>query len=149
MEVINAWWFHFKAKGHRNVTANHRTTLEITKDDYLTPRGDCIVGVSSEASASDLPQWLRESLRDSNTVVVVVLCSGGVCDSLTAKGDPRISASNTNKIIIRKSNYVEESTIGVRSNKAAKDLRRDLVTAISSGHDIDVYITALPTARTV
>ncbi|HIP58595.1 MAG TPA: DUF371 domain-containing protein, partial [Archaeoglobus profundus] len=36
-EVITAW-------GHPNITAKHRTTLEITKDEELSIRGDCIIG---------------------------------------------------------------------------------------------------------
>lgn len=137
-------WFHFKAKGHANVTAKHRTTIEITKEESLTPRGDCIIGVSSEASASSLPDWLRDGLRDPNNLVLVVLCSGDLCDAVIGHGDPRITASNDTKIIIRRSDYVESSTIMVRSNKAAADLNRGLISQLASGNDLHVYITYLP-----
>ena len=32
-----------EAYGHRNIRATHRSTFELTKDDYLTHRGDCII----------------------------------------------------------------------------------------------------------
>ena len=56
---VSGKWFVFRAWGHENVRATHRSTFEVTKDDYLTPRGDCIVGIRSEAAARDLPEWLR------------------------------------------------------------------------------------------
>ncbi|ADL18797.1 hypothetical protein ASAC_0390 [Acidilobus saccharovorans 345-15] len=144
MSELASRWFHFRAKGHVNVTARHRTTIEITKEETLTPRGDCIIGVSSEASASSLPDWLRDELRNPNNAVLVVLCSSGLCDAVIGHGDPRITASNNMKIIIRKSDYVEGSTIMVRSNKAAADLNRELISRLAHGDDLHVYITYLP-----
>ena len=140
---IEGRWFHFRARGHHNVSALHETTIEITKDDYLTRRGDCIVGVSSEAGANDLPAWLKERIRQG-WVVVVVLCSGDVCDSVVGRGDPRLELSDGHKMIMRRSSYVEPSTIMIRSNKAARELRRDLVSTLASGSALDVYVTALP-----
>ena len=40
--------YKFKAYGHPNITAKHKTTLEFTKDKELSLRGDCIVGVKSD-----------------------------------------------------------------------------------------------------
>jgi hypothetical protein len=34
------------ALGHKNVLATHKTTLEFTKDDYLTKKGDCILAIN-------------------------------------------------------------------------------------------------------
>ncbi len=140
---IEGRWFHFRAQGHQNVTALHRSTIEITKDSYLTRRGDCIVGVSSEASAADLPAWLKERIR-LGWVIVVVLCSNDVCDSIVGRGDPRLELSDTRKLIMRKSSYVEPSTLLVRGSKAAGELRRDLVETLAEGSPLDVYVTALP-----
>ncbi|RLF17024.1 MAG: DUF371 domain-containing protein, partial [Thermoprotei archaeon] len=36
VEEIIAW-------GHPNIRALHRSTMEITKEPYVTPRGDCII----------------------------------------------------------------------------------------------------------
>jgi hypothetical protein len=40
--------------GHPNVLGLHKRTIEITKDDYLTERGDCIIGINSNKSCNDL-----------------------------------------------------------------------------------------------
>jgi hypothetical protein len=39
-EKIEAW-------GHPNVSANNRTTFEVTKEDHLTRRGDCIIAINA------------------------------------------------------------------------------------------------------
>jgi hypothetical protein len=149
VEELQGRWFHFTAHGHVNVTARHRTTIEITTESHLTPRGDCIIGVSSEASASSLPEWLKEGLRDSNSVIVLLLCAGGLCDSVLGRGDPRITADNDVKMIVRRSDYVESSTIMTRSSKAAADLNRELVSRLAKGEQLHVFMTYLKVAQHV
>ncbi|MGB9674949.1 MAG: DUF371 domain-containing protein, partial [Nanopusillaceae archaeon] len=39
--------FVINVKGHKLVKATHKSTLEITKDNFLTERGDCIIGINS------------------------------------------------------------------------------------------------------
>ncbi|HIP75502.1 MAG TPA: DUF371 domain-containing protein, partial [Thermococcus paralvinellae] len=34
--------------GHENIKATHKSTLEITKEDFLTPRGDCIICIKAD-----------------------------------------------------------------------------------------------------
>ena len=53
---VGGRWFVFEAWGHVNVRATHRSTFEVTREPSLTPRGDCIVGVSSEVGAAGLPR---------------------------------------------------------------------------------------------
>ena len=39
--------YSFNCYGHENITARHKTTLEFTKDEDLSLKGDCIVGVKA------------------------------------------------------------------------------------------------------
>ena len=55
--------------GHENIRSNHKKTIEITKESHLTPRGDCIVGVNANSSCSDLPEKLKNKLKNSKTNV--------------------------------------------------------------------------------
>jgi hypothetical protein len=135
-------WFIFKAKGHRNVRAVHDTTFEVTKDNYLTPRGDCIIGISSEASARDLPHWLKESLRKGN-LVLVLICSREVCDSVIGYGDPRMTLEDSRRMVFRRSTYVGPETVVIRASKAAKDLNRKLIENLKKGEDLIVAITSI------
>jgi len=143
MESITIKAFHFKAKGHYNVKATHKSTLEITTDNYLTPRGDCIIGINSEVSAKTLPLWLKQGLKSKDSIVVIVVCSGSVCDSLTARGDPRLTLTDDRSLVIRKSTFIDNRTIAVESNKSARDLDRRLIDNLRKGYILDVYVILL------
>lgn len=140
--TVEGRWFVFKAKGHANVRATHRTTFEVTREDYLTPRGDCIIGVSSEVAAAHLPGWLKDWLR-SGGPVVVVLSSGGHVDAVTGWGDPRMTLDDPVRMVFRRSNYVGPETVVVRASKAARDLDRGLVEALRRGGELVVAIAPL------
>ena len=136
-------WFAFNFKGHPNVRATHRTTLEITREDYLTPRGDCIIGVSSEAALADLPEWLKNLIREGS-LTILVLCAGDVCDSIVGWGDPRLALDDPTRIIVRRSTHVDGKTLMIRASKSARDLDRRLVALLSRGVEGRAYITAIP-----
>ncbi|MCX8184984.1 MAG: DUF371 domain-containing protein [Sulfolobales archaeon] len=119
--------------GHENVRALHRSTLEVTKDSYLTPRGDCIIGVASSKSALEISQCVKEVLRGGGLLVVVVATASGLYDYLYAEGSGRLTFRDSRRIVIRRSSYVDDSTIGIRSSKAAGDLDRSLVEALRRG----------------
>lgn len=131
------------ARGHYNVRAVHRTTIEITKEEHLTTRGDCIVGVAADKSASDLSEVFKALVRRPDSVVFARFTAGGVSDVLVAQGHPGLVLSDDKKIIIRRSEYIEPATIGVRANKAARDLRRDLVEALRRGAELVVELVVL------
>ena len=39
--------YNFTVRGHNNVLALHKNTVEFTKDKELTLNGDCILGVDA------------------------------------------------------------------------------------------------------
>ena len=142
MLEVNVRGVVFKARGHPNVRATHRSTLEVTVDDYLTPRGDCIVGISAELSPSTLPAWLKEVIASDDSVVVLVLCSGGICDSVVGRGSSKMTLGDNRRMVFRKSTYVGPETVMVGASKAAADLRRDLVERLSRGAELTVALLA-------
>lgn len=120
-------------EGHPNVRATHPTTLEVTRDDYLTPRGDCIVGIKGNKGASDLGPCIKETLRSGGTLLGVILTSGGLFDYFVAEGSDKLTLKNAQRLIVRRSRYIDDSTIGLGSSKASKDLDRALVEALKRG----------------
>jgi len=139
---LSSRWFIFRARGHPNVRATHRSTLEVTREDHLTPRGDCIIGVSSEVAPANFPEWLRDYLRSSRPVVVV-LCSGGVCDALVGWGDPRLQLTDDKRMVFRRSDYIGPETVVVKASKAARDLDRRLIENLKAGMELLVAIAPL------
>ncbi|MGB9709848.1 MAG: DUF371 domain-containing protein [Infirmifilum sp.] len=111
------------ARGHPNIKASHRTTLEITKDAWLTPRGDCIIAVSSNKSASDLNPQLKKALKDGLWLVFIISALKiNEYDYLVARGSPSLLFTDSRSLVIRKSSYIDGRTIAINSNKAAKDI---------------------------
>jgi len=116
------------ARGHPNVRATHRTTLEVTKDKELTPRGDCIIGVKADKSIADLSRDLKAWLKSGNPIrVEIVLPDYNLKDVLIACGDPRLTFRHDSDIVVRKSDFVCDRTLAVRSNKSARDIDREIV----------------------
>ncbi len=52
--------YKFSCYGHPNIKATHVKTLEITKDDGLSERGDCIIGI--KADWWSLPEEMTKEL---------------------------------------------------------------------------------------
>ena len=112
--------------GHENVKATHRSTLEITKEDYLTPRGDCIICVKANKGLKELSDEIKEALK-SGKKVKIRITADDIVDELEAVGDERLTFENEISMVIRKSEYVDGRTLAIRANKAARDIKRELV----------------------
>ncbi|MEM1628332.1 MAG: DUF371 domain-containing protein [Desulfurococcaceae archaeon] len=128
-----------KAKGHPNIRALHKTTIEITKDDEISPKGDCIIATSADKAANELARELRESLKSSESILLVIIEVEGFRDLIIAQGHPNLIMSDNRKIIIRRSEFIEPATIGIRANKAAADIKRELI-SLMRRRDVDVTI---------
>jgi hypothetical protein len=113
--------------GHSNVKSLHAKTLEITKDDYLTPRGDCIIGIRADKSCADLDEALKDRLRRSLAIVRIEVIVGTESILITGKGDERLKLLSSHDIVIRKTNYVCPRTMSVRTDKAALEMPRKMV----------------------
>jgi hypothetical protein len=125
----------FVAKGHENIKATHRSTIEITKEEHVTPRGDCIIAVSSEKALTDLDPMLKDKIR-SGWYVATIFKSDDIIDHVIGRGDPRLTLRDPVRIIIRKSDFIDDKTLMIRSDKAAIDLDRRLVSRLKNRKSI-------------
>jgi hypothetical protein len=137
--VVVDW---FRAYGHPNISARHRSTMEFTKEAGVTERGDCIIGVRSTKSPLELREDLKAMLR-SRSLIVVIMRVQDYVDWVVGFGDPRLTLSDEYRLIIRRSDYVDGATLMVRANKAAADLGRGFVDSLKRGEAIDVYIVGV------
>jgi len=128
-EVITAF-------GHRNVRASHKTTLEITKEEELTVRGDCIVAVSADKGLLDLKPEFRNLLCRENARLTIFIDAGGVVDVVRAFGSSRLILSHPKDMVVRKSGYICSRTLAINANKAACDLSRVLVERLQSPEQV-------------
>ena len=56
-----------------NTTADHASTFELTTDDWLTPAGDCIVGVEADRTPRDFAPAFRAACRESDATIQAAL----------------------------------------------------------------------------
>ena len=120
-EEIVAW-------GHPNITAKHRTTLEVTKDENLTLRGDCIIGVRADKAICDIDDKIKNWLKLGYAVKIeIVLPQYGLKDSLKAFGSSKMTFKHKTDIVVRRSDFVCDRTVAIKADKAAKDIDREIV----------------------
>jgi len=115
------------AYGHELIRATHETTFEITKDKSLTSRGDCIIAVRANKSVADLSREFKDLARKRGAEITIIVESDGEKEIVKAHGNPRLTFTHPNDIVIRKSRYVCNRTLAIKANKAAKDLSRKLI----------------------
>ncbi len=117
----------FYAYGHPAIRCTHPTTLEITKDASLTRNGDCIVGVASTMSASDMPPMVKDLLSVSTSRARLVLEVDNHTFTVEGNGANGLSLTHPRDIVVRRSSFVSDRTLMVGSDKAAADIPRGLV----------------------
>lgn len=120
VETIEAW-------GHPNVTGRNRTTFEVTREDYLTRRGDCIVAVNASKGAKDLSEEFRKAARREDAKITVIIQAGGYREVAVGRGDPGLTFSHPTDLVARKSCFISDRTLMVGADKAAKDFSRELI----------------------
>jgi uncharacterized protein len=113
--------------GHPNIRSLHPKTIEITKDEHLTPRGDCIIGVKANKACADLDESFKHRLKSNLSVIKIEIMAGDESFLISGRGDERLSMSNSNEIVIRKTNFVCPRTMTVLCDKASSDVPRKLV----------------------
>ncbi|MEM2710419.1 MAG: DUF371 domain-containing protein, partial [Candidatus Bathyarchaeia archaeon] len=65
-EVIQAY-------GHKNIQALHKSTFEITKEKWISKRGDCIIAVSADKGFNELSEKFKTLMRNKNALLVITI----------------------------------------------------------------------------
>ena len=113
--------------GHPNIRSLHPKSIEITKDGYLTPRGDCIIGVKANKACADLEESIRRGLRSTSAVVKIEVMIGDESFVIKGRGDERLTLLNSHDIVIRRTKFVCPRTMSVLCDKASCDVPRELI----------------------
>ncbi|UCG36232.1 MAG: DUF371 domain-containing protein [Candidatus Bathyarchaeota archaeon] len=116
-----------KAFGHRNILATHCTTFEITTDEFVTRSGDCLIAVGSSKSLRDLDSEFVQILRTSGSKLRLTIQTDNAVEQIEARGSPRLTLNHPTDLVIRRSDYVCDRTLAIKSNKAAEDFSRSFV----------------------
>jgi uncharacterized protein len=125
-------FYKFTVKGHKNILGTHRNTLEFTKDNNLTQKGDCILGVSASFSFSSLKKLY------SYSNIKVFLEIDGLSDYF--ESIPNSNYCSEDEIVFRRSEFDSSRTFGFRSTKAAIDIDRDIIERLKNPDSVMVVV---------
>lgn len=119
--------YKFKAYGHNNITAKHKTTLEFTKDSYLTLKGDCIIGVKADFSLKEIKDFIK-NLKSKKIKIIIKV--NGLTEEINCEINPNFNS--VREMVIRKSDFLDVRTFAVRASKASCNLGREFVEKIKN-----------------
>jgi uncharacterized protein len=138
----------FHAYGHPAVLSVHPTTLEITTNDELTHRGDCVVAVKSSKTLRDLPPDLKRVLLSPSGRGRLTLRVGPFEFIVEGRGDPRLIFSHETDLVVRKSGFISERTLMIHADKSSKDIPRDMVRLLQDPTSrVTVEVSAIDSGR--
>ena len=120
------------AQGHPNVLGTHSMTFEITRDTHLSKRGDCVIAVNATKASADLSAEFKNLCKQEKSRITITLEAAGIVDVIQGKGDRGLTFTHSCEMVGRKSLFTSDRTIMVGADKAAVDLKRNLIEALRS-----------------
>jgi len=135
--------FEITFSGHENIRSNHRKTIEITKESNLTPRGDCIVGVNAKYSCADLPEELKNKLKNPESKVTFSIKVGDDDFVIEGRGHSDLILTHAEDIVIRKSDFICPRTLAVKCDKASDLLPRSMVIQLQDPKTVGIFTIAV------
>ena len=127
-EEIIAW-------GHPNITARHRTTFQVTKDPEITKRADCVIGVKANKACADLSDEMKQHIK-AGRLLRIRIQAGGVTDEIIARGARGASLASERDLVVRKSAYIDDRTLAIKANKAAREIDRRIIRLVKSPNTV-------------
>ena len=134
---------HIIAKGHANIKATHPSTFEITKENWLTPQGDCIIGISANKSPKQFGEEFKNIAKRGDAIILAILLSNGAFDYIIGKGSEKLTFKDNTRMVFRKSSYISDNTVMIKANKAARDISRKLIDKLKKGRILHVLLIAI------
>ncbi len=112
--------------GHPNVLSTHGNTLEITMDEEISKRADCILGVRATHACRDLAPEIKECIFAGRPFRFEIKVQG-LEYSFLGRGAMDLELSDPREMVFRKSNFSSPRTVAVSCNSAAIDIPRKMV----------------------
>jgi hypothetical protein len=132
------------AHGHEHVCAEHTSTLEVTSDDFLTPAGDCIVGIEADTVPAEFSTDFVAMCQDPDAKITATIETSNYTATIEGTGHPDLTFQSDRSHVLRTSDYVDDRTVMVNADAAAADLDRDLVASLAGGADLTLRLEVDP-----
>lgn len=129
--------YFFTCYGHENITCKHKTTLEFAKDNDLSLKGDCIVGVKADFSLVQLKKFIK-SLGNNNKITITIETLDYNSNWYNNKNSNKIeNNANNNKIINNKNNDATIEKNKIKNKTAENKIIEKINAEINPGFDSD------------
>ncbi len=115
--------FSFTCTGHEHISSLHDKTVEFTKDNFVTPTGDCILGINADFDYSELKKWMNQ-FKDCEVLKCLIECNE-TTDEFEFCLDKKFCSEE--EIVFRRSDFKSDRTLGTRCTKCACDINREIV----------------------
>ena len=115
----------FKARGHPLITATHKNTFELTREESMTENGDCIIGVAADFDFHELKEFIRGV--GSARIIMEVEGHREVSEFLVND-----HFDDDEEIVVRRTDFISGRTLGTRADRVCKDFSRDFVKSLQS-----------------
>jgi uncharacterized protein len=130
--------------GHENILGTHKNTLEITKDECMSKRADCIIGVGAEKGCADLCSETKRWLWDGKWLGLEIRCAH-VSFSFVGRGSSTLDLKDPNEIVFRKSDFTSSRTLALRCSHAACDIPRKMISFLQDPNtSAELIVRSLP-----
>ncbi|MFX0057670.1 MAG: DUF371 domain-containing protein [Candidatus Hodarchaeota archaeon] len=123
------------AFGHKNIRCSHKTTIEITKDIYLSKKGTCILGINASKGCSDLNPNLKELIQNGQKIHIIISVDN-IKDNFYGYGHRDLKLLSKDAMVFRKSNFICDRTVLINCNKSSLELNRVLIEKLTNPEKI-------------
>jgi len=124
--------FEITFYGHENVRSFHQKSIEITTEPDLTENGDCIIGVRASCGCRDIPDTMKSLLQNPQSVVTCTIIVDNLSFKIIGKGSEKLTLTNSQDIVIRKSNFTCHRTLSIGCDTASDSIPREMIKALQN-----------------
>jgi hypothetical protein len=132
------------ATGHENITAEHTSTFEFTSDDWLTPAGDCILGIEAAPVPAAFDDRFVEACQSESATITATIRVGSHEQTIEGRGHPELRFESDRSMVGRTSEYVDDRTVMVGADTPAAGIDRGIVAALADGESLECVFEVEP-----
>jgi hypothetical protein len=118
--------------GSKNISATHPTTLEITRANWLTKNGNCIIGINADKGCATLGLVFKKAIKAGHPLNFTLITEDKSFKFI-AYGSSRLQLTDGYELVVRKSEFISPRTMAIRSSAAAADIPREMISYLKTG----------------
>ena len=129
-----------QAVGHKNVTALHSSTFEITRDAEIALKADCIIAVGADKAAATLSEEFKKAASCDDAVITATITCDGHAEIVQGWGSPMMTFTDSSSMVFRVSDYVCGRTVMINADNPACRLDQRLIDALAAGKEVKLEL---------